>query len=237
MTETTATPTAETAVVEPTATTPTQPVAAPVKTEPQKPAPAKAKEPAKPPEPVKLVSLLDEPTKPAEQPKPEAAKEPAKDSTDSAPEKYEPFQLAEGVTLSPELGDTFGELAKAANLPQAKAQEALSKMAAALEKQNQEQVASWVNKAAEETRAADGDQFEANRAKANRAIKLYGSPELEAFLKTPLGLLMVNTKPVWAMLTKLGTDVSDDSVVIGSPRSAPAELGASGFYKAIRAQG
>lgn len=235
MTETTATPTAETAVVEPTATTPTQPVAATVKTEPQKPAPAK--EPAKSPEPVKLVSLLDEPTKPAEQPKPEAAKEPAKDSTDSAPEKYEPFQLAEGVTLSPELGDTFGELAKAANLPQAKAQEALSKMAAALEKQNQEQVASWVNKAAEETRAADGDQFEANRAKANRAIKLYGSPELEAFLKTPLGLLMVNTKPVWAMLTKLGTDVSDDSVVIGSPRSAPAELGASGFYKAIRAQG
>ena len=235
MTETTATPTAATAVVEPTATTPTQPVAASVKTEPQKPPPAK--EPAESPEPAKLVSLLDEPTKPAEQPKPEAAKEPAKDSTDSAPEKYEPFQLAEGVTLSPELGDTFGELAKAANLPQAKAQEALSKMAAALEKQNQEQVASWVNKAAEETRAADGDQFEANRAKANRAIKLYGSPELEAFLKTPLGLLMVNTKPVWAMLTKMGTDVSDDSVVIGSPRSAPAELGASGFYKAIRAQG
>ena len=235
MTETTATPTAATAVVEPTATTPTQPVAAPVKTEPQKTAPAK--EPAKSPEPVKLVSLLDEPTKPAEQPKPDATKEPAKDSKDSAPEKYEPFQLAEGVTLSPELGDTFGELAKAANLPQAKAQEALSKMAAALEKQNQEQVAAWVNKAAEETRAAEGDQFEANRAKANRAIKLYGSPELEAFLKTPLGLLMVNTKPVWSMLTKMGADVSDDSVVIGSPRSVPAELGASGFYKAIRAQG
>jgi len=234
MTDTTATPTAATAVVEPTApTAPKQPVAAPAATEPQKPAPAK-QEPAKLPEPVKAVSLLDEPAKPAEPPKPEAAKEPAKDSMDGAPEKYEPFQLAEGVTLSPELGDTFGELAKAANLPQAQAQEALSKMAAALEKQNQEQVATWVNKAAEETRAADGDQFDANRAKANRAIKLYGSPELETFLKTPLGMLMVNTKPVWAMLTKLGADVSDDSVVTGSPRSAPTELGAKGFYNATK---
>lgn len=235
MSETTATPTAATAVVEPTAPTPTQPVATPVKTEPQKP--VAAKEPAKSPEPVKAVSLLDEPAKPAEQPKTEAAKETAKESTDGAPEKYEPFQLAEGVSLSPELGEAFGELAKAANLPQAKAQEALSKMAAALEKQNHEQVATLVNKAAEDTRAADGDQFEANRAKASRAIKLYGSPELEAFLKTPLGMLMVNTKPVWAMLTKMGADVSDDSVVTGAPRSAPAELGAKGFYAALRAQG
>lgn len=225
----TATPTAAPSV-EPTAPTPTeQLVAEPVKTEPQqttKTEPAKTPEKVAAKEPAKMVSLLDEPA-------PVETKPPADTDPTKVPDKYE-WKLPEGQSLSPELSDTFSELAKSANLPQAKAQEYLDRLTAGLETQNQAKLVEWINKAAEDTRTAEGDQFEANRAKVSRALKTYGGEELDALLKTPLGLLMVNNKAMWGFLTKLGADVSDDAAVTGRRTAVSPELTDEEFYKAIR---
>lgn len=221
MSDTTATPTAAPAV-EPTVTPPKQPVAAPVQAAPQQ-----TQVDAKPAEPVKARSLLDEPEK-----KPVEAPKPAESAQDKAPEKYAPFKMPEGATLSPELSDAFSDLAKAANLPQAKAQEFLDRMTGAMAKQNEASIAEWVNKAADITRADEGDAFEASRAQVARATKLYGDEAFAAWLETPLGKLTVNTKAVWGFLKRLGADVSDDAVVTGR-KSVPAARTASDFYAAI----
>lgn len=221
----TATPTAAPAV-EPTAPITTSKAPAAPVTEPQQskqePTSPQAKTPAEP------TSLLDDP-KPTE-PAKEQGKEPAK-PTEGAPEKYEPWKLGDSE-LPPELSDPFSELAKAANLPQAKAQEYLERLSAGLEQQNQQNLASWIEKAAADTKAADGDQFDANRAMVSRAVNAYGDADLQALLKTPLGKLMTNTKAMWGFLKRVGADVSDAAVVTGRT-SAPAAGTADDFYREI----
>lgn len=243
----TAIPTAEVAAVEPTATAPAtqSPQVAPAKETAKDAAPqqteAQKKEVAKPDSP-KARSLLSEPEKQAEPKDAKGAEGEAKDAESNkpkVPEKYEPWKLPDGSSLSEELDASFSALARKAGLSQSEAQAALESMTGALEKQNQAKLTEWINKAADETAALpeySGKAMEESRARVARAFKAYGSEELQGLLETPLGMLTTNQKAWWRFLDKVGADVSDDALVSGR-NSAPRAATPDDFYESITAPG
>lgn len=97
----------------------------------------------------------------------------------------------------------------------------------------------WVNKAAAETQADPefaGSKFEASRVNVARAIQAYGNDGLGELLKTPLGMLMVNSKAMWSFLAKAGANVAEDGFV-GGRKSAPKPVTADDFYRETAPKG
>jgi len=130
---------------------------------------------------------------PAEQVKPESEAESAKPENDQdslltkkadvVPEKYEEFNLPEGLQANEEALVSFQEAAKAANLSQEKAQSMVDLGAKLVEdafasqaKIWTEQRETWVN----ETKKSP--DFEQDLVRAQRTLKEFGTPGLNNFL-------------------------------------------------------
>ena len=84
-------------------------------------------------------------------------KEEKADETGGAPEKYEDFKAPEGTTLDAEVVKTFSEVAKSLNLPQAKAQEVIDKLAPKLA-ERQIEVLKQTNACADEPHSSEAYQ-------------------------------------------------------------------------------
>ncbi len=150
------------------------------------------------------------------------------ETTAGAPENYETFTLPEGMTVSEEDANAFGEVAKELNLSQEQAQklvelEGQREMAksANVVKAYQEQTQAWKK----ETLALPefkGEEGKANLAAANKAIAEFGTPGLKELLgeydpkKNPRGMGLGN-HPEWVShFLSLGKKIGDDGLVHGT---------------------
>lgn len=199
--------------------------AAPAPSEPAAPAaeaPAPAGEPAKPevdkPQPGAEGGKPQE-DKPADGDKP--ADKPAEEKDqkqEGAPEKYE-FQAAEGVELDTEALKDFEPVARDLNLTNEQAQKLVDAYPKILAGVQQRQAEAW--QAQTEQWAADvkadkeigGDKLTANLSAAQRALDLFGTPELKEYLNTTgLG----NHPDLVKTFVKIGKAMSEDGMVDGS---------------------
>lgn len=187
-------------------TTPTAPAPAQA-TSAASSAPKEAPAEAKPP-----TGLIGEIAKPKEG---DAGKAPAEAT---APESYD-FKMPEGVRMSKDVLDQFGELAKAGKLSQEQAQEALGKFVQA----RQREVETEVTRLAAEAKAdllADpeigGDKWPATQASIKRALDAFGDPEAVEVLTHPM---VGNNRAIARMLAKIGAHFREDRFTTG--QSAP----------------
>ena len=135
-----------------------------------------------------------------------------------APETYEAFTLPEDMQLDESIMGEFSQLAKDANLPQDKAQSLVelgAKMAKGFESAAQQSLAdlkeSFSNNISKKTELG-GEQLDANKAIAQRAIDAYGSDELKAMLsESGLG----NHPELVRFFHAVGQTVSEDTLVEG----------------------
>lgn len=199
--------------------------AAPAPSEPAAPAaeaPAPAGEPAKPegdkPQPG---AEGDKPQddKPADGEKP--ADKPAEEKDqkqEGAPEKYE-FTAGEGVELDTEALKDFEPVARDLNLTNEQAQKLVDAYPKIMAGVQQRQAEAW--QAQTEQWAADvkadkeigGDKLTANLSAAQRALDLFGTPELKTYLNdTGLG----NHPDLVKAFVKIGKAMSEDGMVDGS---------------------
>lgn len=199
--------------------------AAPAQSEPAAPAaeaPAPAGEPAKPEGDKQHPGTeSDKPQedKPADGEKP--ADKPAEEKNqkqEGAPEKYE-FQAAEGVELDTEALKDFEPVARDLNLTNEQAQKLVDAYPKILAGVQQRQAEAW--QAQTEQWAADvkadkeigGDKLTANLSAAQRALDLFGTPELKEYLNTTgLG----NHPDLVKTFVKIGKAMSEDGMVDGS---------------------
>ncbi|HID8831399.1 TPA: peptidase [Enterobacter chengduensis] len=198
--------------------------AAPAPSEPSAPAadaPASAADPAKP-EGDKPQSGADgdkpQEDKPADGEKPADKPDDKEQKQEGAPEKYE-FQAGEGVELDTEALKDFEPVARDLNLTNEQAQklvDAYPKILAGVQQRQEEawqkQTEGWA-----ETVKADkeigGDKLTANLSAAQRALDLFGTPELKTYLNdTGLG----NHPDLVKAFVKIGKAMSEDGMVDGS---------------------
>lgn len=198
--------------------------AAPAPSEPAAPAaetPAPAGEPAKP-EGDKPQSGAegDKPQedKPADGEKPAEESDDEKQKQEGAPEKYE-FTAGEGVELDTEALKDFEPVARDLNLTNEQAQKLVDAYPKILAGVQQRQAEAW--QAQTEQWAADvkadkeigGDKLTANLSAAQRALDLFGTPELKEYLNTTgLG----NHPDLVKTFVKIGKAMSEDGMVDGS---------------------
>ena len=122
-----------------------------------------------------------------------AAKAKGDGAVKGAPEKYEPFNLAEGVTLDVGLAEAFMPVAKKHGLSQAAAQEFVdmyaAQRAADSAKLDESQVNAWKTtkvewaKAGKDDTEVGGAQYDASVANAKHALKVFGRPGLKDALE------------------------------------------------------
>ncbi|UOZ12990.1 peptidase [Enterobacter roggenkampii] len=150
--------------------------------------------------------------KPAEKPGDKEQKQ------EGAPEKYE-FQAAEGVELDTEALKDFEPVARDLNLTNEQAQKLVDAYPKILAGVQQRQAEAW--QAQTEQWAADvkadkdigGDKLTANLSAAQRALDLFGTPELKEYLNTTgLG----NHPDLVKTFVKIGKAMSEDGMVDGS---------------------
>lgn len=192
--------------------------AAPAPSEPSEPAtdapaPAPAGEPAKP--------EGDKPQddKPADGDKPEEKPEDKDQKPEGAPEKYE-FKPAEGQELDTSALEQFEPIARELNLTNEQAQKMVDLYGTKIMPMVQQQQAEAWQKTTEQWAAdvkADkeigGDKLTANLSSAQRALDLFGSPELKEYLEgTGLG----NHPELVKTFIKIGKAMSEDGMVDGS---------------------
>ncbi len=198
--------------------------AAPAPSEPSAPAsdaPAPAGEPAKPegdkPQPGAEGGKPQE-DKPADGDKPAEKPDEKEQKQEGAPEKYE-FQAAEGVELDTEALKDFEPVARDLNLTNEQAQKLVDAYPKILAGVQQRQAEAW--QAQTEQWAADvkadkeigGDKLTANLSAAQRALDLFGTPELKEYLNTTgLG----NHPDLVKTFVKIGKAMSEDGMVDGS---------------------
>lgn len=198
--------------------------AAPAPSEPAAPAaeaPAPAGEPAKPevdkPQPGAEGGKPQE-DKPADGDKPAEKPDEKEQKQEGAPEKYE-FQAAEGVELDTEALKDFEPVARDLNLTNEQAQKLVDAYPKILAGVQQRQAEAW--QAQTEQWAADvkadkeigGDKLTANLSAAQRALDLFGTPELKEYLNTTgLG----NHPDLVKTFVKIGKAMSEDGMVDGS---------------------
>jgi hypothetical protein len=198
--------------------------AAPAPSEPAAPAadaPAPAADPAKPegdkPQPG---AEGDKPhdDKPADGDKPADKPDDKEQKPEGAPEKYE-FTAGEGVELDAEALKDFEPVARELNLTNEQAQKLVDAYPKILAGVQQRQAEAW--QAQTEQWAADvkadkeigGDKLTANLSAAQRALDLFGSPELKEYLEgTGLG----NHPELVKTFIKIGKAMSEDGMVDGS---------------------
>lgn len=198
--------------------------AAPAPSEPSAPAadaPAPAADPAKPegdkPQPgAEGDKPQDE--KPADGDKPADKPDDKEQKQEGAPEKYE-FQAGEGVELDTEALKDFEPVARDLNLTNEQAQKLVDAYPKILAGVQQRQSEAW--QAQTEQWASDvkadkeigGDKLTANLSAAQRALDLFGTPELKEYLNTTgLG----NHPDLVKTFVKIGKAMSEDGMVDGS---------------------
>ncbi|MGR5938286.1 peptidase [Enterobacter ludwigii] len=198
--------------------------AAPAPSEPAAPAtdaPKPAADPAKPegdkPQPG---AEGDKPQddKPADGDKPADKPDDKEQKQEGAPEKYE-FQAGEGVELDAEALKDFEPVARDLNLTNEQAQKLVDAYPKILAGVQQRQAEAW--QAQTEQWASDvkadkeigGDKLTANLSAAQRALDLFGTPELKEYLNTTgLG----NHPDLVKTFVKIGKAMSEDGMVDGS---------------------
>lgn len=198
--------------------------AAPAPSEPATPAadaPAPAADPAKPegdkPQPG-TESGKPQDDKPADGDKPAEKSDDEKQKHEGAPEKYE-FTAGEGVELDTEALKDFEPVARDLNLTNEQAQKLVNAYPKILAGVQQRQAEAW--QAQTEQWASDvkadkeigGDKLTANLSAAQRALDLFGTPELKEYLNTTgLG----NHPDLVKTFVKIGKAMSEDGMVDGS---------------------
>ncbi|MEW7947494.1 peptidase [Enterobacter hormaechei] len=198
--------------------------AAPAPSEPSAPAadaPAPAADQAKPegdkPQPGTEADKPQE-DKPADGEKPADKDDDKEQKQEGAPEKYE-FTAGEGVELDTEALKDFEPVARDLNLTNEQAQKLVDAYPKILAGVQQRQAEAW--QAQTEQWAADvkadkeigGDKLTANLSAAQRALDLFGTPELKTYLNdTGLG----NHPDLVKAFVKIGKAMSEDGMVDGS---------------------
>ncbi|ECR7551308.1 peptidase [Salmonella enterica] len=139
------------------------------------------------------------------------------DKPEGAPEKYE-FQAAEGVELDTEALKDFESVARELNLTNEQAQKLVDAYPKILAGVQQRQAEAWQQTT--EQWAADvkadkeigGDKLTSNLSAAQRALDLFGTPELKEYLNTTgLG----NHPDLVKTFVKIGKAMSEDGMVTG----------------------
>jgi hypothetical protein len=146
-----------------------------------------------------------------------------------APATYE-FRAPEGKEYDAQLIAAYSAGAKAAGLPQEKAQLLLETMAPALAARQQEQVAalqqSWAE-ASKTDKRFGGDKLQENLGRAEAALEKFASPELRTLLKTtPWG----DNPEVIGFLVEVGKALAGDKIITGAPPSSGGISDAKSFY-------
>jgi len=156
--------------------------------------------------------------KPADGDKPAEKQDDKEQKQEGAPEKYE-FQAGEGVELDTEALKDFEPVARDLNLTNEQAQKLVDAYPKILAGVQQRQAEAW--QAQTEQWAADvkadkkigGDKLTANLSSAQRALDLFGTPELKEYLNTTgLG----NHPELVKAFVKIGKAMSEDGMVDGS---------------------
>lgn len=156
--------------------------------------------------------------KPADGDKPADKSDDKEQKPEGAPEKYE-FKAGEGVELDTEALKDFEPVARELNLTNEQAQKLVDAYPKILVGVQQRQAEAW--QAQTEQWAADvkadkeigGDKLTANLSAAQRALDLFGSPELKEYLEgTGLG----NHPELVKTFIKIGKAMSEDGMVDGS---------------------
>jgi hypothetical protein len=185
-------------------------------------APAPAGEPAKP-EGDKPQSGADgdnpQEDKPADGDKPAEKQDDKEQKQEGAPEKYE-FQAAEGQELDSAALEQFEPIARELNLSNEQAQKMVDLYGTKILPMVQQQQAEAWQKTTEQWAAdvkADkeigGDKLTTNLSAAQRALDLFGTPELKEYLEvTGLG----NHPDLVKTFVKIGKAMSEDGMVDGS---------------------
>jgi len=142
-----------------------------------------------------------------------------------APESYADFTVPEGTAIDPPLLDEFKAYAKANNLPQDRAQEAVNLGAKVVQqtiKQFQDAHVAQVKQWAEQTKAdplVGGAAYEANVALALKAVADFGDPDLKAVFDTyGLG----NNPALVRFAYRIGKAMSESGGVHGAGNEQPA---------------
>lgn len=198
--------------------------AAPAPSEPSAPAsdsPAPAADPAKPEGDKQQPGAEGEKPqedKPADGDKPAGKPDDKEQKQEGAPEKYE-FTAGEGIELDTEALKDFEPVARDLNLTNEQAQKLVDAYPKILAGVQQRQAEAW--QAQTEQWAADvkadkeigGDKLTANLSAAQRALDLFGTPELKEYLNTTgLG----NHPDLVKTFVKIGKAMSEDGMVDGS---------------------
>ena len=146
------------------------------------------------------------------------------DEKQDAPDDYEAFTLPEGVEMDDSALDKFKPIAKEAGLDQANAQkfvdlytEAVIEATESQQKMWADTQQTWVDQAKADPEIG-GDKFENNLGDAKRAIKQFGTPELdEAMAVTGAG----NHPEFIRFMSRVGKAISEDSMVPGRATAGP----------------
>jgi len=191
--------------------------AAPAPSEPSAPA-ADAPAPAPASEPAKPEGDKPQDDKPADGDKPADKSDDKEQKPEGAPEKYE-FKPAEGQELDTSALEQFEPIARELNLTNEQAQKMVDLYGTKIMPMVQQQQAEAWQKTTEQWAAdvkADkeigGDKLTANLSSAQRALDLFGSPELKEYLEgTGLG----NHPELVKTFIKIGKAMSEDGMVSG----------------------
>ena len=146
------------------------------------------------------------------------------DEKQDAPEDYEAFTLPEGVEMDDDALDKFKPIAKEAGLDQDNAQkfvdlytEAVVEAAETQQKVWAETQQQWVDQAKTD-KEIGGEKFESNLGDAKKALKQFGTPELdEAMSVTGAG----NHPEFIRLLSRVGKAISEDAMVPGKATTGP----------------
>ncbi len=193
---------------------------------PKQPAadPAKPIDPAKPPETPAAdpaAAKPGEPDKPTDSSKPDGEGKP--ESGTGAPEKYETFQVAEGVKLDDGQVEAASAVFKDLNLTQEQAQKLVDFQATQMQSQAEawsKQVKDWGDEIKADPEVG-GEAYDANAGKARSLIKRFGSEELSSYLnETGLG----NHPHLFKFVLKLAQGIGEDATPPGTTKApTPAD--------------
>lgn len=143
---------------------------------------------------------------------------------DEIPEKYEFTDVGE-IVVDDTVKEAFSDVARELGLSQEKAQGVLDKMAPAIEKAQQEQLASlsqqWKSQSLADAEFG-GDKFMENLSVAKKALDQFGSPELQEILKKAgLG----NHPEIIRVFYRVGNAISGDRIITGRGSSGETKTG------------
>lgn len=151
-----------------------------------------------------------------------------------APEQYADFEMPEGYTLDPAMGDKFKSLAKELDLTQEQAQKLIaldSERVVAQAQRVQQASAEWLGQTQSDAEIG-GDKLPENIAVAQKALAAFGTPELKALLEqTGMG----NHPEIIRAFYRAGKTISEDNFVAGGTASNGASKDhASALYPTSR---